>query len=47
VIAVYGSFALIVCLGLWLQQRKTALTVLGAAIASSLLFFVVVDFGIC
>ncbi|HEX3429627.1 MAG TPA: DUF6580 family putative transport protein [Rhizomicrobium sp.] len=45
-IAVYGSFALIVCLGLWLQERKTAVTVAGAAIASSLLFFVVVDFGV-
>ena len=45
-VAVYGSFALIVCLGLWLQQRKSALTIAGAAIASSLLFFVVVDFGI-
>ena len=44
--AVYGSFALIVCIGLWLQQRKTPLTVTGAAVASSLLFFVVVDFGI-
>jgi hypothetical protein len=45
-IAVYGSFALVVCLGLWLQERRTALTLAGAAIASSLLFFVVVDFGI-
>src|SRR5205814_10263694 len=45
-IAVYGSFALIVCLGLWLQQRKTVLAIAGAAIASSLLFFIVVDFGI-
>lgn len=45
-VAVYGSFALIVCFGLWLQQRKTALTIAGAAIASSLLFFIVVDFGI-
>jgi hypothetical protein len=45
-VAVYGSFALIVCLGLWLQQRKSALTIAGAAIASSLLFFVVVDLGI-
>lgn len=46
-IAVYSSFALTVFLGLWLQlQRKTALTILGAAIASSLLFFVVVDLAI-
>lgn len=45
-IAVYGSFALVVCLGLWLQQRRTAPAIAGAAIASSLLFFIVVDFGI-
>jgi hypothetical protein len=45
-IAVYGSFALVVCLGLWLQERRGALTIAGAAIAGSLLFFVVVDFGI-
>jgi hypothetical protein len=45
-IAVYGAFVLIVCIGLWLQQRKTALTIAGAAIATSLLFFVVSDFGI-
>jgi hypothetical protein len=45
-IAVYGSFALVVCLGLWLQQRKSTITIAGAAITSSLLFFVVVDFAI-
>jgi hypothetical protein len=45
-IAVYGSFALVVCLGLWLQQRRTALSIAGAAVASSLLFFIVVDFGV-
>ena len=44
--AVYGSFAMIVCIGLWLQGRRTVLSVTGAAIASSLLFFIVVDFGI-
>lgn len=44
--AVYGSFALTVCLGLWLQQKKSVLTIAGTAIASSLLFFIVVDFGI-
>jgi hypothetical protein len=45
-IAVYGAFVLIVCIGLWLQQRKTALTIAGAAIATSLLFFIVSDFGV-
>ena len=45
-IAVYGAFVLIVCLGLWLQRRKTVLTIAGAAIATSLIFFFVSDFGI-
>jgi hypothetical protein len=45
-IAVYGAFAIIVCLGLWLQGRKTIVTITGAAILTSLIFFVVSDFGI-
>jgi len=45
-VAVYGAFVLIVCLGLWLQQRKTPLTIAGAAIATSLIFFVISDLGI-
>lgn len=44
--AVYGSFALVVCLGLWLQSRRSPFTIAGAAVASSILFFIVVDFGI-
>jgi hypothetical protein len=43
---VYGSFALIVCLGLWLRRRRRALPIAGAALASSLLFFVVTNFGV-
>ena len=45
-LAVYGAFVLIVCLGLWLQRRMTAPTIAGAAIATSLIFFIVSDFGI-
>jgi hypothetical protein len=45
-LAVYGSFSLVVCLGLWLQSRRSAFTIAGAAMASSILFFIVVDFGI-
>lgn len=45
-IAVYGAFVLIVCLGIWLQRRKTPLMIAGAAIATSLIFFVLSDFGI-
>ena len=44
--AVYGCFALVVCIGLWLQPRRTPLVILGATLASSLLFYLVVDFGV-
>ena len=43
---VYASFALIVCIGLWLQQNRSALRVAGAALASSLLFFLLTNFGV-
>ena len=42
---VYGSFALIVCIGLWLRSRRRLLPVTGAALASSLLFFIITNFG--
>ena len=43
---VYGSFALVVCLGLLLQKKRSPLRIAGAAIASSLLFFVITNFGV-
>jgi hypothetical protein len=43
---VYASFALIVCIGFWLRQRRTVLRVAGAALASSVLFFVLTNFGV-
>ncbi|MBV9330146.1 MAG: hypothetical protein JOZ55_01185 [Alphaproteobacteria bacterium] len=42
---VYASFAATVCIGFWLRSRKTLLTVMGATLASSLLFFAVTNFG--
>jgi hypothetical protein len=42
---VYGSFALIVWLGLQLQSRRRLLPIAGAALASSVLFFVITNFG--
>jgi hypothetical protein len=42
---VYGSVALIVLIGWAVAKRKTALSVAAAAIASSVLFFVVTNFG--
>lgn len=43
---VYLSFALIVCIGLWLQKERSALHIAGAALASSVLFFVLTNFGV-
>jgi hypothetical protein len=42
---VYGSVALIVLLGWAVAKRKTPLTIAGAAVASSILFFLVTNFG--
>lgn len=44
--AVYCCFALVVCIGLWLQSRRSWLTIIGATLASSLVFYVVVDLGV-
>jgi uncharacterized protein DUF6580 len=43
---VYLSFALVVCVGLWLQMRRSILHIAGAALASSVLFFLVTNFGV-
>ncbi len=42
---VYGSFILIGLVGLWLKNHKTPLYILGGTLASSILFFVVTNFG--
>ncbi|HAF14142.1 MAG TPA: hypothetical protein DCK99_10690 [Blastocatellia bacterium] len=43
---VYGSFLIVVCIGFWLQRRRSALRIAGAALASSVIFFVVTNFGV-
>ncbi|MEO8434138.1 MAG: DUF6580 family putative transport protein [Pyrinomonadaceae bacterium] len=43
---VYGSFALVVCIGLLLRKRRSPLAIGGAALASSIVFFVVTNFGV-
>lgn len=40
---VYGSFALIVCLGFWLRRRRKIAPIAGATSASSILFFVLTN----
>lgn len=40
---VYGSFAVVVCIGFLLRHKRGALRVAGAALASSVLFFVLTN----
>ena len=44
--AVYGSFILCTILGFWLKKRKKWQTVAGAAILSSVLFFLITNFAV-
>lgn len=43
---VYGSFLLTGVIGLWLRKHKNAGTVLGATVLSSVLFFLITNFGV-
>lgn len=43
---VYASFAITVLLGFWLRPRIRPSTILAAALASSILFFLVTNFGV-
>lgn len=43
---VYGSFALIVSLGFWLRGQRTFARTAATTMASSVLFFVITNFGV-
>ncbi len=43
---VYGSFLAIGLLGFWLRNHKKPVVVFGSALASSVLFFIVTNFGV-
>ena len=43
---VYGSFALTVCLGFWIRQRRSVQRTAFAAVASAILFFGLTNFGV-
>ncbi len=43
---VYASVALVVCIGFWLRARTSALRVATAALAGSVAFFVITNFGV-
>ena len=42
---IYGCFALVVCLGFWLRRQRSAGRIAIAALAGSVLFFLVTSFG--
>jgi len=45
-VAVYGSFLLCAILGFWLKKHKKWHTVLGSAILSAFLFFIITNFAV-
>jgi hypothetical protein len=46
IVWVYGSFLLVVAIGLLIRRYKTVPVVFGATIAGSLLFFLITNFGV-
>lgn len=45
-IYVYGSYFLVGFIGLWLRSHKKPLLVLGSTLTSSILFFLITNFGV-
>ncbi|MGH8477456.1 MAG: DUF6580 family putative transport protein [Burkholderiales bacterium] len=43
---VYGSFALIVCLGFWLRRRRNSVPIAGAFLAGSVTSIILTNFGV-
>jgi hypothetical protein len=43
---VYGSFFAIGLIGLWLRKHKSPVSIMGASIVGSVMFFVVTNFGV-
>jgi hypothetical protein len=43
---VYGGMVLSTLIGIWIQARKSWKTVLGGTLASSVIFFIVTNFGV-
>jgi hypothetical protein len=42
---VYGSFALITCIGFWLRRQRTTARIVTASLVGSVLFFAVTNFA--
>ncbi len=43
---VYGSFAVIALIGLWLKSHKKAGYIFGTTVVSSIIFFIITNFGV-
>jgi hypothetical protein len=43
---VYGSFAVIAVLGLWLRSHKSTGYIIGTTLVSSIVFFIITNFGV-
>jgi hypothetical protein len=43
---IYGSFALIVCLGFWVRRNQNIRRIGGAALLGAILFFITTNFGV-
>ena len=43
---VYGSFAVIAVIGLWLKSRKNVGYIFGTTVVSSIIFFIITNFGV-
>ena len=43
-VSVYGSFTLIVCIGVWISKNRSILRIAGTTLSSSILFFAVTNF---
>lgn len=44
-LAVYGSFLIAGCIGLWIRNHKSVTTVIAASLSSSIIFFVLTNFN--
>src|SRR5260221_1437161 len=45
-LVVYGSFALIVCLGFWLRRRRTVGPIAAAVVSGAVVFFILTNLGV-
>ncbi|NQV88527.1 MAG: hypothetical protein HQ402_03165 [Parcubacteria group bacterium] len=45
-LSVYGSFILVALLGLYLRKNKTAISIFGIALSSSVLFFLITNWAV-